>query len=232
MKNKKIYYDGWELKLFDNSNNYRNYQFDLIKNKINGHLAEVGPGNGKNIFWYFNKCKQIDLFEPSLNLFNTLKKKFSNNKKINLKNKEFLGKSNNYDCILYMDVIEHIKNDKKEIKKAYKALKKNGRLIINVPAFQHLYSKFDEDVGHFKRYNKNQILSLCKSLKINNIDMKYYDSIGYFLSFLSKLVVSDYKKNFRKKIEFWNSLIFLSRIVDFFTMNFFGKSLIVIITKK
>ena len=232
MKDKKNHYDGWELKLFDNSNHYRNYQFDLIKNKINGYLAEVGPGNGKNIFWYFSRCKTIDLFEPSYNLFNILKKRFSNNKRINLNNKKFLGKSNKYDCILYMDVIEHIKNDKKEIKKAYRSLKKNGRLIINVPAFQHLYSKFDKDVGHFRRYNKNQILSLCNSLKINDIDMKYYDSIGYMLSLFSKLSVSDYKKYFEKKIKFWNSLIFLSKIIDFFTMNMFGKSLIIIITKK
>jgi ubiquinone/menaquinone biosynthesis C-methylase UbiE len=232
MKVKKNYYDGWELKLFDNSNHYRNYQFDLIKNKINGHLAEVGPGNGKNIYCYFKKCKTIDLFEPSYNLFNVLKNRFSNNKKINLKKKEFTKINNKYDCILYMDVIEHIKNDKKEIKKAYGSLKKNGRLIVNVPAFQHLYSKFDKDVGHFRRYNKNQILSLCKSLKINNIDMKYYDSIGYLLSFFSKLIVSDYKKDFEKKIKLWNSLIFLSRIIDFLTMHLFGKSLMVIITKK
>jgi SAM-dependent methyltransferase len=232
MKVKKNYYDGWELELFDSSNHYRNYQFELIKDKINGYLAEVGPGNGKNVYWYFRKCKKIDLFEPSYNLFYTLKKKFSNNKKINLKNKEFLEKINKYDCILYMDVIEHIKNDKKEIKKAYRSLKEGGRLIINVPAFQHLYSKFDKDVGHFRRYNKNQILSLCNSLKINDIDMKYYDSIGYMLSLFSKLSVSDYKKYFEKKIKFWNSLIFLSKIIDFFTMNLFGKSLIIIITKK
>ena len=34
MKIKKNYYEGWELKLFDNSNHFRKYQFDLIKNKI------------------------------------------------------------------------------------------------------------------------------------------------------------------------------------------------------
>ena len=62
--------------------------------------------------------------------------------------------------------------------------------------------------------------------------MKYYDSIGYLLSFFSKLIVSDYKKDFEKKIKFLNFLIILSRIIDFFTIHFFGKSLMVIITKK
>ena len=127
---------------------------------------------------------------------------------------------------------QHIKNDKREIEKAYKSLKKGGRLIINVPAFNHLYSKFDKDVGHFRRYNKNNILLLCKTLSKSSIEMKYYDSIGYFLSLISKLILSDYKKNFKNKIKFWNALIFFSRIIDFFTLHTFGKSLMVIIKKK
>ena len=40
-----------------------------------------------------------------------------------------------YNSILYLDVLEHIKEDEKEIIKAYRSLKKNGSLIINVPAF-------------------------------------------------------------------------------------------------
>ena len=43
----------------------------------------------------------------------------------------------------------------------------------------------------------------------------YYDSIGYLLSFMSKIFVSNYKKNFEKKIRFWNSLIWIS-IFDIF----------------
>jgi len=214
---------------FDGANFHINYCLKFMKKYLKGNVLEIGAGCGSFTRNYINE----EIF--SLTLTDTddkniliLKNKYKNNPKIKITQQNINNIEQKFDTIIYLHVLEHIKNDKKEIKKAYKALKKNGRLIINVPAFQHLYSKFDEDVGHFKRYNKNQILSLCKSLKINNIDMKYYDSIGYFLSFLSKLVVSDYKKNFRKKIEFWNSLIFLSRIVDFFTMNFFGKSLIVI----
>ena len=43
MKNK---YEGWELEYFDIATNFRKYQFQLIKNSIKGHVAEVGPGNG------------------------------------------------------------------------------------------------------------------------------------------------------------------------------------------
>jgi len=127
--------------------------------------------------------------------------------------------------------LEHIKEDKSEVIKALASTKKNGHLIINVPAYSHLYSKFDNDVGHYKRYEKKDIKIILKNVKFASLDLKYYDSIGYILVLFSKLILSDYKKNFRNKIEIWNSLVPISKIIDFITGNSFGKSLLIIIKK-
>ena len=218
------------MQFFDNANNFRNYQFSLIEEYIKGDVAEVGPGNGALVKLYYKKAKLIHLFEPSKNLFINLKKKLKKNKKIFIYNKKFELRSNSYDTILYLDVLEHIKNDKLEITKAHKSLKKGGKLIINVPAFQHLYSKFDSDINHYRRYSKSEFIKITKHFNI--LEIKYFDSIGYILSLLSKVFISDYKKNFKKKIAIWDSLIIFSKILDYFLFNLFGKSLLIIIEKK
>ncbi len=228
--NSNLNYEGWELKYFDNSKNFRNYQIHLIKKFISGYIAEVGPGNGSNLKSYIYKIKKADLFEPSKNLFNKLKKKFKKNKKVKCYNSSFKSK-NKYNAVLYLDVLEHIKNDKKEILNSLKKIKKNGYLIINVPAFSHLYSNFDKDVGHYRRYNIGNFNKILKGLSYSNVEFKYYDVIGYFLSLLSKLILSDYKKNFESKIKFWDSLIWLSRLMDKFLYFNLGKSLLIIIKK-
>ena len=128
-------------------------------------------------------------------------------------------------------MIEHIKNDKKEILKAFKSLKKGGYLVINVPAFQHLYSNFDKDVGHFKRYNKKDFEKIFKNLKFSSCRLFYYDAIGYVLSLMSKLIIKNYKSNVEKKIKLWDSCIWMSRIIDKVIFNKFGKSLLLIIEK-
>ena len=87
---------------------------------------------------------------------NNLKKKFKLKKNIKVVGKKFSLKKNSYDTIIYLDVIEHIKNYENELINAYKSLKKNGNLIINVPAFQFLFSQFDKDVDHVKRFYKNE----------------------------------------------------------------------------
>ena len=223
-------YKGWELKFFDNSKNFRFYQLKLIKKYLKGHLAEVGPGNGTNLFYYINKPSKIDLFEPSRKHYVNLKKKFKNYKKIKFHNKFFGGKKR-YNTILYLDVIEHIKEDKKEIMKALNLLKKNGNLIINVPAFPYLYSNFDKDVGHYRRYSKSDFKKKLQGLNFQKVNLIYFDTIGFFLSLLSKLFISNYKKNFDKKIKFWDSMIWVSRIIDFISFRSLGKSLLVIIKK-
>jgi hypothetical protein len=230
-RNSNINYDGWELKFFDKSKNFRNYQLKLIKNYLKDRVAEVGPGNGMNLSYYIKFPKKIDLYEPTKNLYLGLKESFKKNNKISIFNKKFNIQKDTYNTILYLDVLEHIKDDKNEILKSFKSLKKNGYLIINVPAYSHLYSKFDRDVGHYKRYEKKDIIDILGDLKYQKLNLKYYDSIGYCLSLLSKLTSSNYKKNFEQKIKLWDSLIPMSKFIDFIIGNMFGKSLLVIIKK-
>ena len=51
------------------------------------------------------------------------------------------------------DLLEHIEEDKLEIKAALEKLNNGGYLIILVPAHQKIYSKLDKAVGHYKRYD-------------------------------------------------------------------------------
>ena len=79
-----------------------------------------------------------------------MKKKHKNKKKIIIKNLKIsqFKSSKKYKTIIYADVLEHIKNDFKELKTALNHLKKNGRLIILCPAHNFLFTSFDTNVGH------------------------------------------------------------------------------------
>ena len=225
----KIFYDGWELKYFDNASNFRKYQFELVKKFIKGKVAEVGPGNGAFLKYYLPFANSIDLFEPSENFLINLNK--FKDKKLKIINNYFKEHKNYYDTILYLDVLEHIEDDEKEIQIAYESLREGGALIINVPAFQHLYSKFDKDIDHFRRYSKNTLKSLTTKISFRKTNLIYYDSIGYFLSVASKLFAKNYLNNFEKKIKIWDSLIPYSKLLDLLVLNKFGKSLIMVCIK-
>ena len=231
-------YEGWELTFFDEATNFRNYQIDILKKYLRGTIAEIGPGNGSLCEKYSELGEKIFLFEPSSNLYENLVLKFNKKKNIEIINKEFHVIEKKFDSIILMDVIEHISNPSDLIQKLYKSLSENGTLLINVPAFQHLYSDFDKDVGHIKRYNKFSFFKELGSIPSKNVKMFYYDFLGYFLSLFSKVLFfftknfgADYKKNFREKIIIWNKFIPISKVLDKIFFNKLGKSLFVIIKK-
>ena len=109
-------------------------------------------------------------------------------------------------------------------------------MIINVPTFNFLYSDFDKDIRHFKRYGGQDNNIILK--KINGIVLKYninffhYDIIGFILSLLNKIFSSNYKNNLKQKIYLWNKLIIISKFLDIILMHKIGRSICLIIIKK
>ncbi|WP_440647973.1 methyltransferase domain-containing protein [Candidatus Pelagibacter sp. HIMB1521] len=226
--NKKTDYEGWELDYFDKAKNFRNYQWSLFGNFVKKNILEVGPGNCVFLKEYYPISNKIHLYEPSGKIREKLKERTKKFKRVKILNKYNTLK---YDTIIYLDVLEHIEKDKKEILNAYKKLKKNGFLIISVPAFQYLFTDYDKKIGHYRRYDKKMFKEILFDLNIKNYNTSYFDSIGYFLILFSKFLNFSDKVNLESSIKFWNIMIPLSKILDIFLKLFIGKSLMVIIKK-
>ena len=62
-----------------------------------------------------------------------------------------------YDCVLALDVIEHIDDDCRAVQQLSGLVNPGGRLILSVPAIPELYSEFDEIQGHRHRYTADSL---------------------------------------------------------------------------
>jgi SAM-dependent methyltransferase len=58
-----------------------------------------------------------------------------------------------FDLIFLFDVLEHLQDEDAFLSAVRFHLAPGGRILINVPAIQALWSKYDEAAGHFRRYN-------------------------------------------------------------------------------
>ena len=182
--------------------------YELIINKFNKNtLLELD-----NFFYdYLHKNLKSDKVRIMKVKSNTLKEKF--------------------DTIIYLDVIEHIEDDTSELDVALSLLENDGHLIIIVPAFQFLYSDFDRNVGHFRRYNRVFFEEYSKGKKINIEQLKYFDVIGFFIILLSKILKLTKSKNTKLGIKIWNYLVPLSKFLDKLILHNLGKSIICVYKK-
>ena len=224
-------YPGKELEIFDKAVLWRKYIYFLVKKYIKNRLLEVGAGIGSFTKNYKNSLKNITLTELDKKNIKRLKKRFKGSK-IKIKAQLTSKLSGKFNSILYMNVLEHIKNDKKEINISLNKLNKKGYLIILVPAHNELYTKFDKEIGHFRRYKVN----FFKKLKLKNakiVKLQYLDCLGYFLYYLNKMFYKDEIYPSQTKIFIWDK--FFTPLTFFFDrfLNYkFGKNVLCIIEKK
>jgi SAM-dependent methyltransferase len=68
-----------------------------------------------------------------------------------------------FSTIIMFDVLEHIKEPVNFFKSVSFHLTKGGKLIINVPALQFLYSSYDKVAGHLRRYNISNLENELRS---------------------------------------------------------------------
>jgi SAM-dependent methyltransferase len=66
-----------------------------------------------------------------------------------------------FDLIFLFDVLEHISDEAAFLKAILFHLADRGKIAVNVPAGQWAYSKYDEAVGHIRRYSINTLGSVA-----------------------------------------------------------------------
>lgn len=226
------FYNSDDLDLFQFATNWKKYFTNKISKHIQGDVLEVGAGIGSNTKYLIESnpnIKSWTCIEPEKIFIPRIRENLKNlNINFKIKNSTIEGISELYDTIIYLDVLEHIYDTKKEFIEINKRLKLGGKLIILVPAYNFLYNEFDSHVGHIKRYNKKL---LKEEIKYNKVKIFYLDSMGFFASLFNKILLKKHLPS-KKNILFWDKiLIRMSILTDQLIFNRFGKSLIGIFTK-
>ena len=93
--------------------------------------------------------------------------------------------SQTFDYLLTFEVLEHIENDLETLLEWSSYLKPGGTILLSVPAHQKKYGKSDELVGHVRRYERADILSLLQCAGYDNIELINY---GFPVSEISRPV--------------------------------------------
>lgn len=62
-----------------------------------------------------------------------------------------------YDCVICLNVLEHVQDDGAGLRRMRSALRPGGRLIVLVPQYPLLMSRMDRELGHFRRYRRREL---------------------------------------------------------------------------
>ncbi|HNU06271.1 MAG TPA: class I SAM-dependent methyltransferase [Pyrinomonadaceae bacterium] len=195
-----VTYVGKDLEAMSFAVNYHKWILDEFRPYLGNRLVEVGAGTGNfTQLLVAEKPKMLTSVEPS-EMFGYLKENvaaFSNGTKVNVHRAIFAQvreaiAETEPDSILYVNVLEHIEDDRHELEMIRETLVPGGRCFIFVPALMSLYGEFDRKIGHFRRYSKSEIEEKCRAAGFKILVSKYFDFAGIIPWWIKyKLLKSD-----------------------------------------
>jgi SAM-dependent methyltransferase len=178
-----VEYEGADLEALTILKNYQDWIFARLAPWLGGTAAELGAGIGSFSTMLARNVVSLDAIEPSTSLHARLEGTvggLGNVRVLRQTAEEWLAgvAPGQYDCVVMINVLEHIGDDAAVARGIFDALKPGGRLIVFVPALQFLYSNIDRKVGHFRRYERAALTSVLNGAGFRIADLRFFDALG------------------------------------------------------
>jgi SAM-dependent methyltransferase len=224
-------YQGSELDLFQHAVNWKRYYARRLQPFITGDVLEVGAGIGATSRFLCNgSLRSWTCLEPDAALATRLTAGLESAPlpvpaSVVRGTLADLPAERRFDTILYIDVLEHIEDDRDELRHSAGRLRPGGRIVVLAPAHGWLFSRFDRAIGHHRRYSAAMLARITPA-PLQLTTAFYLDAVGMLASLANRLLLREAYPTL-SQIRFWDStLVRLSRLVDPCTRHRVGKTVI------
>ena len=161
--------------------NYAEWTFSLFAPFVRGRVLEVGCGVGT-----FTKrliatraVSQVLSIDVSAAAVETCRRGVTD-PRLEVRHADVSDVSGRFDLVVCMNVLEHIEDDRAALQHMWQLVDPGGTLFLLVPAHQALFTSFDTESGHFRRYNKHHLSKLMREAAVTPAEVRsfYFNSIG------------------------------------------------------
>lgn len=182
----------YNLKNYKDLKKNQKIKFNKIVNLIKKYISkkslilEVGAGFGLFANMLIKNNYKVEIIEPNLPLY--FLKDISNDLKIyKLIYQKFLkNNKTKYDCIIFLDTLEHFVNPNKIMEETIKILKKNSYIVINLPNYQSMMAKLSKNWAwwmiedHKYHFSPSSIKNFLQKNELRIIHFETYEQFWDF----------------------------------------------------
>jgi hypothetical protein len=228
-------YGGTELDVFAHARNWKRYLRDSVAPWLRGDVLEVGGGIGETTCAFRGAAQSSwTALEPDPRLAVRLAARVAalpDRVRVVAGTLDSLAAAPLFDCVIYIDVLEHIEQDAAELRSAAARVRAGGAIVVMSPAHQSLYTPFDAAIGHHRRYNRKQMTALTPA-GTQLVHLAYLDAVGLTLTVGNRLVLKSASPTVAQ-VSLWDRwCIPISRVVDPLIGGRLGKSILAVWRKE
>ena len=133
--------------------NYRRWVCGLAAPWLGDDPLELGSGNGDYAAEWATTGQRITASEAEPSRMRELHRRFDGHPLVEVRRLALpTSEPGAYSATVAINVLEHIDDDLAALVGMRELLRPGGRVVLFVPAFPVAMSRFDREVGHFRRY--------------------------------------------------------------------------------
>lgn len=229
-------YIGSELDLFAHAKNWKTYWAALVTPYLGREVLDVGAGIGSTAqnLRLHTAQRWIEL-EPDDAMAQRIRGairegSLPSSMEVVTGTSRDLAPGDLFDSILYIDVLEHIEHDAEELRHIVQHLKPGGYLVVLAPAHNWLYTPFDKQIGHYRRYSAPTLRAI-KPFGMELCRLQYVDSVGMLASLANRLFLKASHPKY-SQIQLWDRyMVPISRVIDRLFFGRVGKSVLCVLRR-
>lgn len=206
----------FEFAALEHAQNYRRALLSEFSDYLRGAVLEVGAGIGhvSRHILQLPAVVKLTAVEPGAALAREFRRRLADVELLE-GTVESLDLSRDVDSIVSINVLEHVRDDERELATYARMLAaRSGHLCLFVPARQEIYAPIDRDFGHYRRYEKR---ALGKQLELAGFDvlrLEYFNLVGYAAWWLNFCVLKQRKFDLAKVVLFDRVIFPLVRAIE------------------
>jgi len=142
---------------------FNQWMYDTIRPYLGKRIAELGSGRG-NLSRLLKQTADILATDNRGGYLRELEARWGHLPKVSVARLD-LTRGQDYqfvsdfkpDTIVCLNVLEHIEDDRSVLLHLYRSVPAGCKIIFLVPFNPRLYSRFDREIGHFRRYKQSEL---------------------------------------------------------------------------
>ena len=154
-----------------------------IEPYLGQRILELGSGLG-NISHHLPKRERLTVSDIDETYISLLADAYRDNALVKVvkldlnSDADFEGLGEKYDTVVCLNVLEHIADEEAALRRIHSVLEPQGRLVLLVPQYEWLYGSYDQELGHFRRYERTDLEKKIEDSGFTIKDMKSFNSLA------------------------------------------------------